>query len=646
MRPQLLARRLRGNSLSTVAPSPTSPDFNTDLAAAAARMVYRSPLPSANDLPVYILDAAAFPDTKDADYDRLLPYVLARFPDEPTLIGGRGYEVVFFAGGAEPRGVSSAADAKKPGRPSWAWITQAYHALSRALRKRLQRLYLVHERRWVRVVSEMFSTIVSPKFRRKVVHIATLSALALQLPLEDLLVPPAAYACDRRRVPSIHAPYASGRRAFGTSAPLPTAKDGALRLPRVLRETTSFVLAGPNVGTEGLFRVNARAATLDVLKEAFDRGQKFILWKEGDFAMAFPHYREGFGDVMTEDLDTLDGYSLNTAAGLIKLWYSELREPIFPEFSYALLQRTYGDASQPVELANLLDLILESADYSPIPKACRSILTRHLFPLLSAICRHDGNRMDAKNLAVCFAPTLLRGADPLEDAKLAATVTRILEAGITHWHDQLAAVCDMDDLKFRRQLQVPLAIEDREDPLDTNALSPTSHGEQTHGILMLDDVETSSADEGEEEKPPLPPRINSDMSALSSRSAASAASATSAASDASTETMRLRRKPAPTVQSPPRYSTVVTTEPESAGPLGVGGLTLDTAVDEKNGGPSDAHTGPGLSIDSAAASSNGSAAAAASTTGSASSPSTSMAPSASIGSPVSAASVHRKPLPG
>ena len=627
MRPSILTRRLRGNSLSTVPPSPTSPDYSTDLAAAAARILYRSPLPSANDLPVYILDAAAFPDTKDADYDRLLPYVLARLPDEQTLIGGRGYEVVFFAGGAEPRGSSSD---PKPGRPSWGWITQAYHALSRAMRKRLQRLYLVHERRWVRVVSEMFSTIVSPKFRRKVVHVSTLSALALQLPLEDLLIPPTAYACDRRRVPDVHAPYASGRRAFGASAPLPTAKEGGLRLPRVLRETTSFVLAGANIGTEGLFRVNARATTLDVLKEAYDRGQKFILWKEGEFAMAFPHYQEGFGDVMTEDLDTLDGYSLNTAAGLIKLWYSELREPIFPDYSYALLQRTYGDASQPVELTNLVDLILESADYSPIPKTSRAILTTHLFPLLSAICRHDGNRMDAKNLAVCFAPTLLRGADPLEDAKLMSTVTRILEAGIAHWHDHLAAICDMDDLKFRHLLQIPLAVEDREDPLDTSALSPKSHGEQTHGILMLDDVETSSADEGEVDKPPLPPRIDSDMSATS---------------DASTETIRLRRKPAPAVQNPPRYSTIVTSEPEGTEALGIGELKLDTAVENRSGAPSDAHPGPASSIDSIAMASNTSTAATASTLGSASSPPTSATPTASVSSPVSVSGIHRKPLP-
>ena len=38
------------------------------------------------------------------------------------------------------------------------------------MRKRLQKLYIVHEKAWVRILTEIFSTIVSPKFRRKIYH--------------------------------------------------------------------------------------------------------------------------------------------------------------------------------------------------------------------------------------------------------------------------------------------------------------------------------------------------------------------------------------------------------------------------------------------------------------------------------------------
>ena len=595
-------------------------------------MLYRSPLPSGNDLPVYILDAAAFSDTKTTDYNALLPYVLARLPDEQTLIGGQGYEVVFFAGGPEDR---NAPGESKPGRPGWSWIMQAYQALSRAMRKRLQHLYLVHEKRWVRVLSEMFSAVVSPKFRRKVAHAGTLSALALHIPIEDLLIPPSAYAFDRRRTPSIHAPYATGKRAFGVSNPLPTAKDGSTRLPRVLRETTSFVLASSNIGAEGLFRVNARATSLDILKEAFDRGQKFILWKEGDFAMTFPHHQEGHGEVMVTDFDAVDGWGLNTAAGLIKTWYGDLREPIFPQSSYMFLQRSYGDASEPIDLSTFVDLIVEKADWSPIPKSSRAILTHHLFPLLSTIHRHEGNRMDARNLAVCFAPCVIRGSDPIEDAKMTATIVRILKTGISKWDTDLAALCGMDDQKFHALLQLPVAAEDREDPIDKSPDSPTSHGNQTEGIAMLDDADTSSADEDEGEPPPLPPRVPTGEQTL-----APVAEQPLAAPSLGTI-------PAPAEEHPPRYSTIASPQ-DGISALAVGALTLDMAFR-----PVQNRTSGGDYADAALAVNSGKRSSRTDTMSTEASDKASTSPLTSLGStmasvittPATASSISRKPLP-
>ena len=161
-------QRLRSSSqplLSAIPPSPTSREYSLSLANLATHILYRSPLPSQNDLPVFVLNAAALPDAKIVEYDALLPYVLARLPDEEELIGGHGYEIVFFAGGK-----SNGATTVKKGRPGWGWFLQAYHLLTRATRKRLQKLYIVHEKNWIRLLVGMFSTIVSPKFNKKVVH--------------------------------------------------------------------------------------------------------------------------------------------------------------------------------------------------------------------------------------------------------------------------------------------------------------------------------------------------------------------------------------------------------------------------------------------------------------------------------------------
>ena len=156
--------RIRSKSISAVPPPQSSSDYSQDLARIAHRVLYRSPLPSKGGHTVYVLNAAAFPDTHEVDYDALLPYVLARLPGEDELLSGTEYEVVFFAGGGDGSAT------RKSGRPSWAWFIQAYNVLSRAMRKRIKRLYIVHEKSWVRVLVEMFSTIVSPKFRKKVVH--------------------------------------------------------------------------------------------------------------------------------------------------------------------------------------------------------------------------------------------------------------------------------------------------------------------------------------------------------------------------------------------------------------------------------------------------------------------------------------------
>lgn len=164
MRSQITSR-LRSCSITTLPPPPSSVDYSHTLAQLAVQILYRSPLPShESSLPVFILNSAAFPDTKAVDYDALLPYVLARLPGEDELIQGPGYEIVFFAGGG------SSGNGSRKGRPGAGWFLQAYHKLTRVVRKRLQKLYVVHERNWIRVLVEVFSTIVSPKFRRKIVH--------------------------------------------------------------------------------------------------------------------------------------------------------------------------------------------------------------------------------------------------------------------------------------------------------------------------------------------------------------------------------------------------------------------------------------------------------------------------------------------
>ena len=362
----------------------------------------------------------------------------------------------------------------------------------------------------------------------------------------------------------------TGRRAFGVNNPLPVSVTGALRLPRILRESTSFVLADHNVKTVGLFRINGRTVIVNILREAYDRGQKFIIWKEDDSVLTFSHWKEGHGNVTIEEHQFAEGFSLTSATALIKLWYSELQEPIFPQASYPFLQRTFADSPDCFQTSTIMDLIGESSDWSPLSKVSRRILIMHLLPLLAAVAEHqDWNNMSAYNLAICFAPALLRGQDALEDTNMITTINRILQHAIMNWNSGLAAACGMNKWTFDKSLRVPEAIEDQEDPLDTTVSSTTPQQSQSDGIMLIDndasdddEEEEEKEEEEEEERPPLPPRANvsgeseEDRPPLPPRVIIEQFSA-----EHPDRPSMMQRKPAPVIQSPPRYSTIFTHSP-------------------------------------------------------------------------------------
>ena len=429
--------------------------------------------------------------------------------------------------------------------------------------------------------------------------VSTLTGLALHIPIEDLLIPPTAYLTDRHKSPDIFAPYASGKRAFGVKNPLPTSTDDTDRLPRVLREATAFLLIDSLLNTDGIFRVSARAHTVDVLKEAYDRGQKFIVWKERNSVLTFPQYKEGAGIVTVTELDQIGGYDLHSAAALIKLWYHELREPIFPPSSYQALEKFYGD-STPANPEQLQQLLSPGLEYSPLPELSGRILTAHLLPLLSLVADHsDSNRMTPQNLAVVFAPNLICGPDPMEDLKMSAIVQKLLAAMIINWKSHLAPALGCMDEVFEKSLSLPQAVADREDPLDeirtkNEASAFTSSAlsgiDQLNGITLTDndrDSEDSSSDEGllegKGERPALPPRpcetqhVGSSDGAVATTSpirrkpAPGQPESPEQSPDTSIPAAlptgespaenSVRRKPAPAVAALPRYSTLVTNRP-------------------------------------------------------------------------------------
>jgi Rho GTPase-activating protein 1 len=365
------------------------------------------------------------------------------------------------------------------------------------------------------------------------------------MPIEDLLIPPSTYLYDRRVSDDIYAPYASGRRAFGARQPFPTSKAGNTRLPRVLRETTNFLLLEENIGAEGLFRVPPHAKLKECLKEAYDRGQKYIVWKDNGATLELPVYpRAEHQDEIIAELDPRDAYSVYMAAGLIKSWYADLRQPIFPQGCYHDLKRLFGDPQDPPDLERLTDLFSPSSEWSFLSTTSRIILTRHLLPLISAVsARQEQNKMTSENIAVCFAPTLLCGPDQLEDAKMSSIIRRILTEAADLWTESLRESCGVDKDAFEEELRLPSDAADWDDPVEGNKTRTTTQEDeiQITGIILQDN------EKHPEQPPPLPPRSNKPQPR--------------SASGQSPSDSLTKRKPAPPLQVPPRYSTVISDNP-------------------------------------------------------------------------------------
>lgn len=398
------------------------------------------------------------------------------------------------------------------------------------------------------------------------------------------MIPPSAYLTDRRISKTIDVPYVIGGRAFGVKEPLPLSSNGLVRLPRVLREATMFVIMDSLIKKEGLFRISPRAMTVDILAEAYDRAQKFIVWREGDVFLSHGHMKEGTGTVYVDGLDQTEGYEVHAATALIKHWYKELRDPIFPQSCYPALEKFYGisnDGSEEVSLQvpQLLELLSVDGEWSPISQISRTILIMHLLPLLSKVAEfQDRNQMSAYNLSVCLTPCLIRGLDPSEDMKMFGVIRRILTALIIHWKAELAPRFGMDMTKFEDSLRMPEAVGDREDPIQERQGPRTSLEEQVSGITLVDnesdeeevveeeeeeEVEVEEEEEEEEidERPALPPRPLPSIDTATSGYTSGTSGTSATPKTPATPATPVRRKPAPIVRNLPRYSVVIRETP-------------------------------------------------------------------------------------
>ncbi|KAG5368004.1 Protein ECM25 [Yarrowia sp. C11] len=350
-------------------PTPTKPkdlssdpdnDVPQDPKRVAAKIVYQTDtVDPQTRLPIVVIDSSALPEPSSKSHAILFPHLVNNLPNQPFVL-------VFFACGA-------------PQRPSWSWATKTYAMIERDVKKRVRKVYVVHESWWVRAVTEMLGGFISTKFKAKIHHVASLSQLAREIDVTAINIPPRVLLHNRKVEDDItvprHVEPVFGRLFDPRNPP---------RIWDVMLEYLTQM--APYV--EGVFRVSPRSDLLEIVRCNCDRGQMFELADYG------PH----------------------VAASLLKRFLRDCPEPALPADRIPLPIK--DDAEYTEE--TLRDLPVTSL-----------FIFLYVVPLLQSIVRNTQvTRHTEHSISVCFAPAML-GITASRDST--AVGIRLLKNVIEHW---------------------------------------------------------------------------------------------------------------------------------------------------------------------------------------------------------------------
>lgn len=171
-------------------------------------------------------------------------------------------------------------------------------------------------------------------------------------------------------------------------------------IPEVVESCVKFIKKF-GLDHQGIFRLSGSTTEINDMKQLFENGR--------DPLAGLNHWKD-----------------INAVAGLLRVYFRELEDPLFPsshyqEFIKASLSSSVEDGIR--ELSNVLNSLPESVVQ----------VMKYLFSFLSLVAGHsDSNKMDAHNLAVVFGPTLFRIPSEQDMIAYQSQVNGMIELLIKH----------------------------------------------------------------------------------------------------------------------------------------------------------------------------------------------------------------------
>ncbi|XP_035765801.1 SLIT-ROBO Rho GTPase-activating protein 1 [Neolamprologus brichardi] len=247
-------------------------------------------------------------------------------------------------------------------------------------------------------------------------------------------------------------------------------KDSGQAIPRVVESCIRYInLYG--LQHQGIFRVPGSQLEVNDIKNSFERGN----------------------DPLADDENNHD---INSVAGVLKLYFRGLENPLFPK-------ERFNELLSCIRIENLYERALYIRKILlTIPRSVL-IVMRYLFAFLNHLSQYsDENMMDPYNLAICFGPTLMPTPDSQDQVSCQAHVNEIIKTIIIHHETIFPDVKELDGPIYEKCMaggdycESPYsehgALEEVDNEGGTETHTSEDEGEPIEAIAKFDYVGRSS----------------------------------------------------------------------------------------------------------------------------------------------------------
>uniref|UniRef100_A0AAR2LTK5 Rho GTPase activating protein 4a n=1 Tax=Pygocentrus nattereri TaxID=42514 RepID=A0AAR2LTK5_PYGNA len=208
---------------------------------------------------------------------------------------------------------------------------------------------------------------------------------------------------------------------------------------------------------EGIFRVPGSQSEVNHIRDAFERGEDPLTDSECD---------------------------IDSVAGVLKLYFRGLEKPLFPEESFNQLMECIENVA---ERAAQIKTVISSFPRPII------IVMRYLFAFLHHVSQYsDENMMQPYNLAVCFGPSLLRGAESGDAVTLQPQINALVKTLILQHESIFPGPAELPGPVYEKLLCVASTC--LYDLPTTPGHAPDEVADEWDAVAMFDYVARSAAE--------------------------------------------------------------------------------------------------------------------------------------------------------